>query len=423
HGPLGPGGALALAAAAGAGQISMVPSEEPAEAEKQVSEEAEDGAAEGAPRRQSMRSHSEAGTRRPGEGLGPRRHNSWMERRNEDNFVDEVCLECAIMGQLVIDFFQFEPKRRQRLWVHASVLVMVVLFFAMASQYQYDARGRDSHEPCDQDCGPHTLVEGLTTRFDAEYLQLWGGCDKKAILEEGEWWRWFTSLGVHESFAHMAINMILYVTVVLHLERRYGPLRIAVLFLVSGVGGNIFSTFMEDVCLIVVGASGAIMGIGGLYLADLAVNHSEVRLPILQSSICLVMIIWLAVTGLSQENTSHWSHIGGLFSGLFPAMMFLPRLSPHPLRAPPRGASLDRDEGAVAIANHNLEGEECKLCGYIEMDRNVALRLEQALTSIGVIASGVIFGLLPALFYMGYRSTDHCIDADASGLGYDYDYE
>lgn len=56
------------------------------------------------------------------------------------------------------------------------------------------------------------------------------------------WWRWLSSLVIQDSFVHLAAGALLFGGLGLHLERRYGTLRIAVLALICGLAGNFFDT-------------------------------------------------------------------------------------------------------------------------------------------------------------------------------------
>ena len=46
----------------------------------------------------------------------------------------------------------------------------------------------------------------ITFSFDA--LLLWGGRYAPDIFKEGQWWRWVSSLLLHQSFSHLLSNMV-----------------------------------------------------------------------------------------------------------------------------------------------------------------------------------------------------------------------
>jgi hypothetical protein len=55
-----------------------------------------------------------------------------------------------------------------------------------------------------------------------------------------QWWRWLASLVIVDSAPHMAVTLGLFAVLGLHLEPRYGTVRIALLSLIAGLGGNFF---------------------------------------------------------------------------------------------------------------------------------------------------------------------------------------
>jgi membrane associated rhomboid family serine protease len=49
------------------------------------------------------------------------------------------------------------------------------------------------------------------------------------------------------------------------------------LWLLSGLGGNFFSALFEDKCTLVVGASGAVFGMVGLFVGDFMLNFETIK--------------------------------------------------------------------------------------------------------------------------------------------------
>lgn len=58
-------------------------------------------------------------------------------------------------------------------------------------------------------------------------------------------YRWFSSLLLHRDFIQLGSNLLLFLALGVHLERRYGTRRIAILCMIAGVGGNFFSAAFE----------------------------------------------------------------------------------------------------------------------------------------------------------------------------------
>jgi membrane associated rhomboid family serine protease len=97
----------------------------------------------------------------------------------------------------------------------------------------------------------------------------------------------------------------------------------------AGVGANFISATFENACTLLVGASGAVFGLMGLFAADLIVNFESISWPFARV-LCIVLFIVFfivnAVTDQTTPNVSHQSHIGGAICGLFPSLLFLPNL-------------------------------------------------------------------------------------------------
>jgi len=160
--------------------------------------------------------------------------------------------------------------------------------------------------------------------FSFQYLLTWGSRYLPAMAH-GQSWRWVTSLFIHENYNHLLSNMGLFLPLSYTMECKYGTVHLAPLALLAGLGGNLTSALFEDPCLGVMGASGIVFGIFGLYMADLVLNFETVKRPLLQGIAIFIFLVYFFHTLVSNESgSSHISHIGGLLCGLFPAILMLP---------------------------------------------------------------------------------------------------
>lgn len=248
--------------------------------------------------------------------------------------------ELFILGEKIFGFFT--PRKfneHELIFTYVFFLILVVTFFYMAGQYP---RWLEQHKPSVdprtsnvpeelRELGPGSLWDWVVRRgdnyqFKASYLTEWGGRIIPKMEGGSEGYRWVTALFLHQSFAHVFNNVLIFLLFSTHLEHKYGTWRIGLLCLLSGLGGNFLSAAFEDACDVVVGASGSGFGLLGLFVADMVLNFEQVSFPILRTFFLLLMLGLFIYTVLTEGNTSHVSHVGGFLAGLFPSFIFLPNL-------------------------------------------------------------------------------------------------
>ena len=137
-----------------------------------------------------------------------------------------------------------------------------------------------------------------------------------------DFWRLLTSVFVHGGLIHLAVNMWSLMVIGPLLERIYGSLAFAVIYLSAGIGGAIASAVMPPV-RVSVGASGAICGILGALIAFLIVNRRNIPpsvLGLLQSNL-LGIVAFMVVLGLLVPNIDQAAHLGGLGTGFVSGLL------------------------------------------------------------------------------------------------------
>lgn len=100
----------------------------------------------------------------------------------------------------------------------------------------------------------------LAPQHSLRLLQV--GAVNGELLRAGEWWRILTSQFLHVHFPHLIFNMLALLLLGGLLEREFGSWRILVLYLGSGVAGQIIGVVATP-SLVSSGASQAIMGLAG----------------------------------------------------------------------------------------------------------------------------------------------------------------
>lgn len=145
-----------------------------------------------------------------------------------------------------------------------------------------------------------------------DVLIRWGANYTPATLG-GAWWRLLSNVFIHIGVIHLVMNMYALLFIGAMLEPRIGSLRFGVAYLMTGVFASLTSLWWHPLTLSA-GASGAIFGMYGLFLAMLTTNliEKEARKSLL-SSIGIFVLYNLAF-GM-RGGVDNAAHIGGLISG------------------------------------------------------------------------------------------------------------
>lgn len=130
-----------------------------------------------------------------------------------------------------------------------------------------------------------------------------------AIDVLNEWWRVFTGGFLHHGLFHLAVNMFSLYILGLGLERSLGKIPFTAVYLSSLVSGS-FGALIETPNSLVAGASGAIFGLMGAFVAlSLAQGVGLFQTPI-GPILAVNLVISFTVSGVSLGG-----HIGGLIGG------------------------------------------------------------------------------------------------------------
>ena len=150
------------------------------------------------------------------------------------------------------------------------------------------------------------------------------GANFKPLVSEGEIWRLFTSVFLHGGFLHLFMNMVALFFAGLFLEPLLGKWRLLLLYVVTGIVASIASFMWYD-ATISVGASGAIFGLYGYFIAAIIYKSFPYKIHTAFLYSLLAYIGINLVMGLiGSGGIDNAAHIGGLLSGfcygvLFPA--------------------------------------------------------------------------------------------------------
>ena len=136
-----------------------------------------------------------------------------------------------------------------------------------------------------------------------------------ALVARGEWYRLVTAMFLHVGLFHLALNgFALYVFGGL-VEQVLGSARFLGIYLVTGFAGSAVSFAFGDPSRAAVGASGAVFGLLGAWLAY---NLRRRSLGLAQANVRWVLML-LAINlafGLILPRIDWLAHLGGLAAGL-----------------------------------------------------------------------------------------------------------
>ena len=151
----------------------------------------------------------------------------------------------------------------------------------------------------------------------------WGANQGLDVLINEQYWRLFTCMFLHGGILHIGMNIWNLVVIGPLVERLYGNLAFAFLYLASGIGGAIASVTRTQIDVPGVGASGAICGLLGGLVAFLIVHRRNVPESILKSFrfSLLFVVVFMAVLGYVVPNIDQAAHLGGFFTGLLVGLL------------------------------------------------------------------------------------------------------
>ncbi len=139
------------------------------------------------------------------------------------------------------------------------------------------------------------------------------GFDKPEFIRHHEYWRIITGAALHGSLLHVGMNGYALYSFGKLFEILTNRAHLAIVFLLSAVGGGLLSLiFLPNG--ISVGASGGIVGLIG-YLAVYAFRRKKFISREFRNSL-LINIGFILIVGIAiLQNIDNFGHIGGLMTG------------------------------------------------------------------------------------------------------------
>ena len=144
--------------------------------------------------------------------------------------------------------------------------------------------------------------------LDTKTLYNFGG-----LVKDGAFYRNITSMFLHIGIIHLVMNMWALILLGKQVENFYGHIKTLIIFIFSGLVGNLLSVILMNERTISAGASGAIFGIIGGMTAIILVKYIH------KHNLDLKKIIFIAFlslySGFSSQGVDNAAHVGGFISG------------------------------------------------------------------------------------------------------------
>lgn len=160
------------------------------------------------------------------------------------------------------------------------------------------------------------VIVFLICTFTGELLYNKGAFGVAEIMEDGSFYRMFTSMFLHADTQHLFNNMIILFFVGEIVEKKVGHIPYALIYFLSGIAGDVFSMGIELLSgeyYSSVGASGAVFGVEGALLLLVLLNHGKLE-SITMGRLAFAVLFSL-YCGFTSTNTNNAAHVGGILVG------------------------------------------------------------------------------------------------------------
>lgn len=159
--------------------------------------------------------------------------------------------------------------------------------------------------------------------FKGQDLLVWGA-NYGPLTKEGDWWRLFSSIFLHGGLIHLFANMYGLLFVGIFLEPLLGRTKFLTAYILTGILASISSIWWYE-ATVSVGASGAIFGLYGVFLALLITKVFPTDFTITFLISTVIFIGFNLLMGL-RGGIDNAAHIGGLLSGFVVGLILYPIL-------------------------------------------------------------------------------------------------
>jgi rhomboid protease GluP len=130
------------------------------------------------------------------------------------------------------------------------------------------------------------------------------------FYDRAEPWRLVTAVFLHASILHILFNMWVLMDIGPQIEELYGSARFLFIYVVSGAGGYVLSSFFGPFS---VGGSGGLLGLIGVLLA-VTTGRRSVGMQMMRNQI-LRWLVYIVIWGFLFPGVDNMAHLGGFVTG------------------------------------------------------------------------------------------------------------
>ena len=146
------------------------------------------------------------------------------------------------------------------------------------------------------------------------------GAKFNPAIAQGEWWRLIAPMFIHIGFTHILINSITLYYLGTQMESLYGSLRFALIYLLSGLMGNLMSFAFNDSI-----SAGASTSLFGLFAAAIVLGRQfpyNSGIQLMARNFTMLNFFF----GFFASGVDNFGHLGGALGGALSAVFIsMPR--------------------------------------------------------------------------------------------------
>ncbi|WP_199138139.1 rhomboid family intramembrane serine protease [Pedobacter sp. ASV12] len=159
-----------------------------------------------------------------------------------------------------------------------------------------------------------TVVDPALVVQKLEQLLLNLGANNRKLVLNGQYWRLISYQFMHASLLHLFFNLYALLYLGLMIENKLGWRKFVFIYFFSGICGGLVSIIFHQE-EILMGASGAIMGLYGAFIALLLNKAYEKNANKALLVSTLIVMILVLINGWFGRRTDNACHLGGVIAG------------------------------------------------------------------------------------------------------------